>query len=335
MRERRWVSWLAERAPLKLSDEDLAQARAEQFVGSRSSGRSIFGIGDDCALFPQRDHRGALACADMILDGTHFDSRIHLPAQIGHKALGVNLSDIAAMGGYASAALVTVALPKNDVPFDAGALFDGIFELAARHDVNIIGGDTNSWSESLAISVTVLGFAGRRLWCREGAQVGDRILVSGELGGSILGHHLDFSPRLDLAKRLNENYHISAAMDLSDGIAIDLNRLCEASGVGANVQMSQLPCSEAARTLAAKSGSPAHLHAMCDGEDFELLLTASDDVARAILDDQTLGCMLTDIGEVTQGCELNLIDERGRQTQWPSGGFEHDLGGPSHNESDD
>ncbi len=157
--------------------------------------------------------------------------------------------------------------------------------LAAAFDLALAGGDTNAWDGPLTVSVTAFGTTSSKgALLRSGARPGDAILVTGELGGSIVGHHLDFTPRVHEALRLHRDYDLTAGMDITDGLALDLDRLCQASGCGAVLFADAIPTSAAAEQLAAAEGGDGLRHALSDGEDFELLLTAPADVAQRIID---------------------------------------------------
>jgi thiamine-monophosphate kinase len=173
--------------------------------------------------------------------------------------------------------------------------------LSEQFGVAIAGGDTNTLDGPLIISVTALGKTTLRgPLLRSGAKVGDRMLVTGELGGSILGRHLDCEPRVREALLLHEQYELHAGMDISDGLALDLSRMCEASGVGAIVDVDLVPISAAAEELTGRDPKITPLeHALSDGEDFELLLAVPPDVAAQIVREQPIECGISDIGEFT------------------------------------
>ncbi len=194
----------------------------------------ILGIGDDAAILAS-PARATLACTDMLMEGTHFLLPAASPEEIGHKALAVNLSDIAAMGGAAQSALVSLALPtaRANADFVSG-IYRGMSALAQEFKVAIVGGDTNIWQGPLVLSVTVLGEAHPKGTVkRSGAKVGDKIFVTGPLGGSISSHHLNFRPRLTEAKLLMDTFELHSMMDLSDGLAKDLREIAGQSQLAA------------------------------------------------------------------------------------------------------
>jgi len=221
----------------------------------------------------------ALLASDMLLDGVHFDTSKHDLRLIGRKAIACNLSDCAAMAVRPLAAVVSVAFPVDWSLSQAQKLLEGMFAIAADFDLAIVGGDTASWKHPLAIDVaiTAVPYDGIEPMRRSGAKVGDTLCVTGALGGSLLGHHLTFSPRVREAKALATALgpHLHAMMDISDGLALDLWRMCRASRTGAVLDESQLQevVSAQAQELAARDQNSPLEHVLSDGEDFELLLS--------------------------------------------------------------
>lgn len=284
------------------------------------------GPGDDAAVLRMADVAECVVTVDLLTDGVDFEVGRVDPRRIGRKALAVNLSDLAAMAARPLAGVVAVALPRVG-GLDLGvALVEGFLPLAERYGLAIAGGDTNSWDGPLVISVTLLGtVTPRGPLVRGGAQPGDRILVTGALGGSILGHHLDFEPRVDEALRLAERYELHAGIDISDGLSVDLAHLVQESGCGAVLDLDAVPIADDARRLAQQldDGSTALDHALADGEDFELLLAAAPDEAARMLAERPLDVPLTDIGRFVDEPGLWQTDRRhGRRTLEPRG-WEH------------
>ncbi len=267
------------------------------------------GIGDDAALLKFSRNGEALVTVDMLLEGVHFTLDTATPFQIGWKALGVNLSDIAAMGGRAVAAVVSIALPRGRAWELAQEIQAGIDALAEQFHVCIAGGDTNTWDGPLVISITVMGEPlGNGPVQRGGALPGDWIVVTGNLGGSIAGKHLNFIPRLDEARLLQELTTLHAMIDISDGLAADLHHILDASRVGARIHAERIPISSAAETVT--DGKSPLDHALGDGEDFELLFTLAPEDAQALLVNPACTTHLTHIGEIVPepGCELVQAD---------------------------
>ncbi len=228
-------------------------------------GNVLVGPGDDCAVVRTTD-RLQLITTDMLMDGVDFRVGEVEPRRIGRKAMAVNLSDIAAMAGVPKSAVVSVALPAGQRSL-AEELYLGMAEMAARFEVAIVGGDTNSWAGPLVINVTLLGEAtARGPVTRSGAEPGDWLFITGPLGNSIAGHHLDFTPRVREALLLHDLAPLKAMIDISDGLTADLQHILDESRCGA--VLDAIPLRDGA-TLAGALG---------DGEDFELLfaVAASD-----------------------------------------------------------
>jgi thiamine-monophosphate kinase len=307
--ESRLIAWLRERLP-----------RHSQL---------LLGPGDDAAVLQLTERSNCVATTDMLMEGVDFVLESTDPRRIGHKALAVNLSDLAAMAARPLAAVVSVALPKQG-GFELGQqLVEGMLPLAKRHGVAFSGGDTNSWDGPLVISVTAIGeTTDRGPLLRSGARPGDRILVTGELGGSILGRHLEFEPRVREALLLHERYDIHAGIDCSDGLSLDLSRIGQESGCGAIIDAAHVPISAASHEFGRrKNDSRTPLdHALSDGEDFELILAVPPEDAAKMLSDQPLANVrLSDIGEFVANCGLWSRDQNGQVTELPPRGYEHRL----------
>jgi thiamine-monophosphate kinase len=277
----------------------------------------VAGPGDDCAVLDLGlpDQR-LLFKTDAVVEGIHFTSDA-APRRIGHKALARPLSDIAAMGGRAHSALVTLALPNGFDPERIRGVYSGLAELARRHGVAVVGGETTTNPERLLISVALLGTVARGLEVlRSGARPGDTIFVTGDLGGSSAGRHLDFEPRLDEARWLVDNFRPHAMIDLSDGMAGDLRHVLDASGCGAELLAAAIPISRAARLQArvAAGGKPPLVAALSDGEDFELLFTIAAARAVPLLDSWKRAfpaLRLSCVGKITKQPGVRLRDKTG------------------------
>lgn len=304
------------------------------------------GIGDDAAVLQLKPaDSNIVICKDIITENVDFRVAEVSPFEVGRKAMAVNLSDMAAMAAMPVAALIGLVLPhstdQKHMPIDyrddlcAKNIMAGAQACAAYYNVAIVGGDTNSWKpieqqgtpsqqrENLApivVSVTLLGTAwpGVTPLYRDQAKVGDYILVTGVLGGSIQGRHLHFTPRIHEARILASRYQLSSMMDISDGVAKDIVTLATASGVGCRIDINNLPFS------AALSGHQnAHRAALQDGEDFELLFTCSKETASQILNDQPLSPLpITCIGSITAASSLPRFDFGSLQQAM---GFEHSV----------
>jgi thiamine-monophosphate kinase len=251
------------------------------------SNRVLLGPGDDTALLAWPDAADCLVTTDMLLEGSCFLLEQAGAYRVGRKAMAVNLSDIAAMAGVPLAAVVSVGLPRQGGRALAEELYRGLREMADAFDTAIIGGDTNSWNGPLVINVTLLGEATKRgAVRRSGARPGDWIFLTGPVGGSILGKHLDFQPRVREALLLHERVELHAMTDVSDGLAADLGHLCDESGIGAVVQAEAIPLTPEARQI--QDGRSALDHGLGDGEDFELLFTVSPQDGQRLLDQPPL-----------------------------------------------
>ncbi len=223
------------------------------------------------------------------------------------------------MAGTPTAALVTIALPpKFDVKF-VEAIYDGMRALAQKHGVAIVGGETTANPERILISIALLGFAPRgKAVLRSGAKTGDAIFVTGELGGSLAGKHLEFEPRLTEARWLAENFSLHAMIDLSDGLAGDLRHILKASHVGAELLKTAIPISRAAKLRAKESSSakPPFVAALTEGEDFELLFTVAGADTVKLPDawkKQFPKLKLSCLGKITAGGGVTIRDQTGAQ----------------------
>jgi thiamine-monophosphate kinase len=231
------------------------------------------GIGDDLAVLKLPPDDLLLVGVDQVLDGVHFDSAAHSPRAIGRKAMNRNLSDCAAMGCLPAAAVATLALPRGVGEDYARELYLGMTEAGQPFNCPVVGGDTGSWPGKLVVTVTILGRSdGIAPVTRAGAKPGDGIYVTGPLGGSILGRHMTFNPKLATARFLVKHGVVSAMIDLSDGLSRDLAHICRESGVGALLDAGTIPIHDDAIEMRRDGHSPLE-HALHDGEDYELLYT--------------------------------------------------------------
>lgn len=239
--------------------------------GLRLDTSVVKGIGDDTAVVRWARDKYLLLTCDMLIEDVHFTRRTATPYQIGWKAMARNVSDIAAMGGVPRYALVSCAIdPALPVSF-ARELKRGMSACAGRFGVSIVGGDT-ARSRKLVIDISLVGKVEKKcLVLRSGAQEGDLILVTGTIGGSGAGKHLDFMPRLAESRMLVQGYRLNAMIDVSDGLFLDLSRILDASGKGARVFKNAVPLTP---------GVVSFEKAVSEGEDFELLFTMSIAEAR-------------------------------------------------------
>jgi len=294
--------------------------------------RTILGIGDDCAVVRFADRADALATVDMLMDGRHFDLANDGAEAVGYKAMGVNVSDIAAMAGTPRFAVVAAALPRDVAVDVAKGLHEGLKRMADRFGIDLIGGDTNAWDGPLVVSVTLLGEpspAGPIR--RSGARVGDAIFVTGPLGGSFHhGRHLRPDPRVDEALALAAAAPIHAMIDLSDGLSSDLGHILkESGGLGATLDADSIPTHPDAIDQGRADGAPPLDHALNDGEDFELCLTVAPGDAEALLSAPPAGVRLYRVGTITDSPGILLRTADGRSTPIEARGFDHLARRPS------
>jgi thiamine-monophosphate kinase len=302
----------------------------------RAVRRAALGVGDDCALLQPAPGQQLAVSSDLLVEGRHFVSTVP-PQALGHKALAVNLSDLAACGARPLGFTLALALPRVDETFLEG-FSAGLFALAEAHDIELVGGDTTAGP--LAVCITVFGEVppGEAL-LRRGARVGDDLYVSGQLGDARLalealrGHPAVHSapyetvraamerpqPRVALGMALRGVAH--AAIDLSDGLLGDLGHVLQASTVGATVEADALPCSD---TLRCQPPSLQRLCTLNGGDDYELLFTAApaarERVAAAA---RAAGVAVTRIGGIEAAPGLRVIDAQGREVQAAGRSFDH------------
>jgi thiamine-monophosphate kinase len=294
------------------------------------------GIGDDCAVLDLGlPGRLLLFKTDAVVEGIHFEAGAE-PGLIGHKALARCLSDVAAMGGTPTHAVVTLGLPTRFDPARIGGIYAGMNALAQRHGMAIVGGETTRNPERLWLSIAVLGTArAGRCPLRSGARAGDALFVTGELGGSFeCGRHMKLEPRLEEARWLVDEFDVHAMIDLSDGLAGDLRHLATASNVGAEVLVGSIPIhpdTGRARSSAAEtqtgpvSGERALQRALSDGEDYELLFAVAEADSSRLAEAwcrQFPALRLTRIGTVTAGAEI-LLREGTELRPLTLHGYEH------------
>ena len=300
----------------------------------------IAGIGDDTAAW-RGDASIQLATVDALIQDVHFSLDTTSWEEVGWKALAINLSDIAAMGGNPRYALVSLALPGRTEVDDVTALYRGMLELAQQFEVAIVGGNI-SRSPQVAVHVTVFGGAAhqdKHILTRSAAKRGEKVAVTGHLGAAaagldMLGKNLTFDsettaslrkaflrpyPRIAEGQLLVEQ-GVEAAIDISDGLIADLNHVCKASGVSARIEVDRVPISPPVR---ASFPDKALELALAGGEDYELLFTGTpqkiDKVRKAA------SCPVTLIGEITAGKagDITLVDSRGNPVDLPRTGWDH------------
>ncbi len=272
------------------------------------------GPGDDCAVLgdPGRGYE-LLLKTDGLVDGLHFDAEAR-PVQVGYKAIARALSDIAACGGQPVSAVVFVALSHKHSGSWTRGFQRGLEKAAERFACPVVGGDVSGTSGPTTIATGLLGKVRKgRALLRGEARAGDRLFVTGRLGGSILGRHLRFTPRLEEGRLLGGFKGVGGCIDISDGLARDLAHILkESGGLGAELCAGSVPIAAAARKLKGDALS----HALSDGEDYELLLTLRPDRAEALKKKWRFKTKLTEIGTVlgrNKGTWLVSKDERRRK----------------------
>jgi thiamine-monophosphate kinase len=310
----------------------------------------LVGIGDDAAVVEPVRNQVEVLTVDAIVEGVHFDRRFTPPAAIGHRALAVNLSDLAAMGATPRLALLSLALPTTLACDDFDAIVDGLTTLAATHQMHVAGGNLTRTTGPLVVDITAIGSAKRRsVLTRAGARPGDAIYVTGTVGGAraglqylqstvrsindsdgfdrtVVDRYLYPEARVRAGMLLGRNRAATACMDLSDGLADAVRQVAAASGVGATIDPGAIPIDAAARAWFASRGADALTEALCGGDDYELLFTASPRLRgrlRAVA--RHGGVRLTRIGSCTPGSQVRLrgdVDGRAVELPLPTG-FSH------------
>ncbi len=285
----------------------------------------IVGPGDDCAVLDVADYSQITISTDTLLEGTHFSTKDEA-YDIGWKTVAVNLSDMAAMGCRPLWAVTGLGFNRGSDSDWLKNFTKGLIACSENHALSLVGGDFTTSSNGTSITMTIVGipFSSNPVY-RSGAKVGDIIAVTGSLGGSIKNKHLNFNPRIKESEWLCKNSLPNAMMDISDGISLDLRRLCSESKVGAIIEEDKLPISEDAKAMAMTDKKSAINHALTDGEDFELLLTIDENKWNTIKSNWNLPTAITEIGKITNDCNtLSLRDINGKEAELPKGGYIHE-----------
>ena len=310
----------------------------------------MVGIGDDCAVLEPTPGARLVATTDLLIEDVHFRRRYAEAADIGWKALAVNISDIAAMGGRPRWALVALACPGGTSAEEIDAFYEGALALAREHETAVVGGDTSSSPRGWFVNVTLLGETTRAV-LRSTARPGDVVAVTGTLGRSAAGlalverdaapadvdpdtlaemtaAHLRPRPRVAEGRWLGAADGVTAMMDLSDGLATDLARLTTESGAGATVRLDALPVASGTRRVAAAVGRDALAWATGGGEDYELLVICAPDAFARLATGlaQATGTPLTRVGEIERTDGVRFVDARGAAVDVVRG-YEHFVTG--------
>jgi thiamine-monophosphate kinase len=298
--------------------------------------RMLIGIGDDAAAW-QGDDSIQLASVDSFIEGVHFTPETTPWQEVGWKALAVNISDIAAMGGIPRYALVALSLPDDTEVDNVTALYTSMLKLAKQYGVTIVGGDI-SRAPLVAIAVTILGNSPtKKILTRSSAKAGEVVAVTGKLGAAAAGMEvlksrrnldpeaeshlknafLHPTPRIAEGLLLVEQ-GVKTAIDISDGLVADLNQICKASRVGARLEVERVPVEPAVK--AAFSEGALEL-ALSGGEDYELLFTAGAEIVDKVK--KAASRPVTVIGEITDGKGVSLVDKEGKPFKLAKSGWEH------------
>ena len=272
----------------------------------------VKGSGDDCAVLKFDKSSYQLFTCDMMVEGVDFSKTADFKF-VGQKALAISISDIAACGGVPKHAVVALGLSRNMQLHQIDRLAKGLFDLAERFNINIVGGDISA-SRKLIIDVSMLGIVEKNKLClRQGAKINDMIMVTGEFGGAIKGKHLKFIPRLKEAQFLVNNFKINAMIDVSDGLVQDLGHILKQSSVGAVIYESLIPLSKQAQGIE---------EALCSGEEFELLFTAPRDQASKIIKSSKYRFKVIG-GIMPESFGLRLINYKNRYSGLKLKGYRH------------
>ena len=310
---------------LKDFNETQIIEKIKQWLGD-SSPLSPFGIGDDCAVVPSDPSAQSLITMDALVYGKHFDKSIRAE-QAGQKIVLRNLSDIAAMGGYPKYA--TLAIHSGaDLSIDwLNEFYKGVRKTADTYDLKIIGGDLcQIQGRQFQAVMTIVGTSTKPI-LRNAASINDSIYVTGQLGGSILGKHYDFQPRLSEGQWLAENNLASAMVDVTDGIAKELHFLASES-TSLEIELESIPIAQSAQLLAEKSSETPLKKAFCDGEDYELLFTLNHPIQSTQFESdwkqEFPQTPLTKIGTIIEKNPLgNIIDSVSKKSIDDLKSFDH------------
>ncbi|MBI4843789.1 MAG: thiamine-phosphate kinase [Nitrospirae bacterium] len=287
----------------------------------------LIGIGDDAAAV-KAGGKTILLSSDMLVEGVHFDLRYTSYRELGHKILAVNLSDIFAMGGRPKFFLINIGIPERCGVNDIKNIYGGMKRLASKHSVAIIGGDTSASGRHLVLSGTIMGEADRVI-TRNGARQGNGIFIAGTLGDSAIGLEILKQVKGQRAKGREKTYlckrhlmpepeplektkDVTAMIDVSDGLLIDLSHICDESGVGAVIYEEKIPFSEELKSVSSQTGRSPLGYALKGGEDFVLLFTSSAKQRKDAVR----------IGEIT-GRGRYIIDSKGKKKPFKAEGYEH------------
>jgi len=318
-------------------------ARIAEAVGAGQE-PVVVGIGDDAAVLEAPSAGYLLVTTDAYLEGQHFRRQWLTASQIGWRAVGAALSDIAAMGGEALAVFVSAGLPSTEEAAFAEQLICAVHEAATEHGATLAGGDTCASPDRIYLDVVAVGQV-QQPWLRSTAQPGDVLLVTDTLGGAAAALHLLESgtvqnadglppalrecfirptPQFAVARCLQQLPQPPCAIDISDGLVQDAAHIAEASAVALTIQAEHIPVAETCRQVATEAGADALRWALTGGEEYELLLALPrDSVEQALTLVEAEGVKLTEIGFVTAGKGVTVVDAAGNEIELDRGGWDH------------
>lgn len=334
----------------RLGEDRLIDELARRFGDSHK--RLLKGIGDDTSVTSQKGGAALLATTDILIENTHFKRSYTPPYLLGRKSLSISLSDIAAMGGEPLFFLVSLALTPETPKKFVDELYRGLHDVSKETGCVLTGGNTAKTGDGIMVSTTVIGEApSKDVVYRKGARTGDLVFVTGSVGSSALGlkvlgnhdslflkklpwkdsvsRHLDPAPRLAAGRMLAKKRLATAMMDISDGVALDLKRLCTESKKAAVISLSALPISEELKAYGERTGKSVLLDfALTGGEDYELLFTSPEENLRKISAlSKKLGLPMTPVGRIVSskkaGRTITVLDESGEPMELKKLGFEH------------
>jgi thiamine-monophosphate kinase len=332
---------------MRISDlGEFGLIRDIQRLSLRKSSSALIGIGDDAAALKVSSSKTLLVTTDMLLEEIHFDLSFTDFHSLGWKSAAANLSDIAAMGGVPRYCLTSLGIPDRISVEQIRDFYRGFHSLMKTHKTVLVGGDTCHSAKGMVINVTVLGEVDKKnLLSRTGAKSGDRVFVTGTLGGAAAGleilkkrvkgqrrmangaaartliaKHLRPVPRVAAGRVIARSRCASAMIDISDGLSSDLAHICEQSGVGAEVHSDRIPISPALRALSKGLTMPALFYALSGGEDYELLFTVPPRKIKLL---KSLRMPITEIGSVKRGKSLILVEDTGMKNTLQATGYDH------------
>lgn len=329
-----------------LGEFGLIERFSKPFLDGISSG--IIGIGDDCAVIPKGNDEALLVTTDLLLEDIHFLTKAISPEDLGYKCLAVSLSDIAAMGGLPQFAFLSLALPPNTDVAWVDSFFEGLHSLAQDHHISLLGGDTTSSKGAICINVGLLGSAPlSQIKLRSAAKPGDLVCVTGPLGDSAAGlktilenpsldedlaqlihrHHRP-TPRVAQGQWLSKFAEVHAMMDISDGVASDIQRILKSSNCGATLDIEKIPLSHSLHKSCLRLGWSASEFSFTGGEDYELLFTIDPQAFEKVnnLYIAQFSQPFYSIGRITNEKQVLKSFLNGDPIQLSEKGFDHFLG---------